>query len=314
MRDVIPLVSIICPTYNHEAFIREALDGFVMQKTNFPFEIIVHDDASTDSTAQIVKEYEVEYPHLFNNIYQTENQFSIEVMSVTKILLNAASGKYIACCEGDDYWTDPRKLQKQVDFLEGNEAYSAVFHNVEQRWEGFERTVLYLKDEKYSTSRTLIFKDIVGHNIVPTCSLLFRKEIVSKSYLKIPWDQLDYGDWVIVLLLALENSIYYNPSIMGVRRMNERSLWGMKDIKWQIEKILNTRDIIGSSNLLSASEVEMLKIYNNELLLKYYDIRPSNYLLGITKVLKFFIRKVDNIKMKLLYNRLNQKVLDKNRK
>lgn len=116
-----PLVSIRCLTYNHAPYIRQCLDGFVMQKTNFKFEAIVHDDASTDGTADIVREYATKYPDIIKPILETENQYSKHDGSLKRIM-NAAispSAKYIAMCEGDDYWTDPYKLQKQVDFLEG---------------------------------------------------------------------------------------------------------------------------------------------------------------------------------------------------
>jgi glycosyltransferase involved in cell wall biosynthesis len=121
----LPLVTVICTSFNHESFIRECLDGFVLQKTTFPFEVIVHDDASTDSTQQIVKEYQSKHPRLFNNIYQTENQFTKKEVNIwIDIMFPKARGKYIAICEGDDYWTDPYKLQKQVDFLENNSDFS----------------------------------------------------------------------------------------------------------------------------------------------------------------------------------------------
>lgn len=112
-------VSICTQTYNHKEYIKECLDSFVRQKTNFEFEILVHDDASTDGTAELVKEYEEKYPQLFNNVYQTENQYG-KINSLTEILFKKARGKYIAICEGDDYWSDPNKLQKQVDFLVNN--------------------------------------------------------------------------------------------------------------------------------------------------------------------------------------------------
>lgn len=120
-----PLVSIICTTYNHELFIVDCLEGFINQLTNFPFEIIVHDDASTDKTLTILKNYELKYPSLFNNIYQKENQYSKKNINIwTEIMFPRAKGKYITICEGDDYWVDPYKLQKQVDFLEQNPDYS----------------------------------------------------------------------------------------------------------------------------------------------------------------------------------------------
>ncbi len=118
---VSPLVSIICNTYNHVNYIRQCLDGFLMQETNFPIEILVHDDASTDGTADIVREYEDKYPDLIKPIYQTENQYSKGVKVSLKYQYSRAQGKYIALCEGDDYWTDPLKLQKQVDLLENNQ-------------------------------------------------------------------------------------------------------------------------------------------------------------------------------------------------
>lgn len=128
--EVPPLLSISCLTYMHEYFIREAIEGFLIQQTNFKIEIIIHDDASTDRTADIIREYELKYPDLFKPIYQTENQFSKKDGTIGKLLREKRRGKYIALCEGDDYWTDPLKLQKQVDFLEANPDYVICYHDV----------------------------------------------------------------------------------------------------------------------------------------------------------------------------------------
>ena len=121
--DETPLVSIICLTYNHAEYIRQCLEGFLMQQTDFSFEIIVHDDASTDGTAIIVKEYAEKYPDRFVPVLQTVNQYSQGVSIGKTFLYPLAKGKYIAECEGDDYWTDPLKLQRQVDFLENHPDY-----------------------------------------------------------------------------------------------------------------------------------------------------------------------------------------------
>lgn len=115
------IVTIQCFTYNHENYIRQCLDGFVMQKTNFRFEAIVHDDASTDGTASIIHEYAEKYPDIIKPIYETENQYSKRDGSLTRIMDEHTHGKYIAICEGDDYWIDPLKLQMQVDYMEKNE-------------------------------------------------------------------------------------------------------------------------------------------------------------------------------------------------
>ena len=115
------LVSISCITYNHSAYIRQCLDGMLMQQTTFDFEILIHDDCSTDGTDNIIREYEQRYPHVVKPLYETENQYQ-NGKPFGSIVWNIprANGKYIAFCEGDDYWTDPLKLQKQVDFMEAN--------------------------------------------------------------------------------------------------------------------------------------------------------------------------------------------------
>ena len=124
----IPVVSICCVAYNHVHFIRQCLDGFVMQKTNFPFEVLIHDDASTDGTQDIIREYEAKYPDIIKPIYQKENQYSKGVRVSLVYNYSRVRGKYVALCEGDDYWTDPYKLQKQVDFLEAHPDYVMCSH------------------------------------------------------------------------------------------------------------------------------------------------------------------------------------------
>ena len=125
-----PLVSISCITYNHAPYIRQCLDGFVMQKTNFPFEILIHDDASDDGTSDIIREFEKAYPSVIKPLFEEENQWSKGRRGSVVFNFPRAKGKYIALCEGDDYWTDPLKLQKQVDFLEAHPEYAMCFHNV----------------------------------------------------------------------------------------------------------------------------------------------------------------------------------------
>lgn len=131
MKDDI-LVAIRCTVYNHEPYLRDCLEGFVRQKTNFRFVAVVHDDASTDKSADIIREYETKYPDIIIPIYETENQYSKHNGSITRIMneaIVATGAKYVALCEGDDYWTDPYKLQKQVDFLESHPDYSLCFTN-----------------------------------------------------------------------------------------------------------------------------------------------------------------------------------------
>lgn len=127
--ETVPLVSVSVIAYNHEKYIRQCLDGILMQDVNFPYEVLVHDDASPDATADIIHEYEAKYPGIIKPIYQTENQYS-QGKCIFKFNFDRARGKYLAFCEGDDYWTDPGKLQKQVDFLERHSEYIATAHRV----------------------------------------------------------------------------------------------------------------------------------------------------------------------------------------
>lgn len=157
-------VAIRCLVYNHEPYLRECLDGFIKQQTNFKFVAIVHDDASTDKSADIIREYEEKYPDIIKPIYETENQYSKQNGSLGQIVntaIKATGAKYTALCEGDDYWTDPLKLQKQVDFLESNPEYSFCCHrfNILQ-----ECTKTFLKDYAhtyYTEDQNLIITEDV---------------------------------------------------------------------------------------------------------------------------------------------------------
>ena len=123
-------VSICCVTYNHEKFIRRCLDGFLMQQTQFPIEVIIHDDASTDGTQKIIEEYTSKYPGIIFPLFQKENQYRKGVRGMNaKFNFPRCTGKYIALCEGDDFWNDPHKLQKQVDFLEAHPDYFLTGHD-----------------------------------------------------------------------------------------------------------------------------------------------------------------------------------------
>lgn len=127
-----PLVSIVCITYNHEPYLRQALDSFLMQKTSFAYEIVLAEDCSTDGTREICMEYAAMYPDIIHYIWSENNVGAVENEARA---IRAAKGKYIALCEGDDYWTDPKKLQKQVDFLESHPEYSVTFHRYKIHYE-----------------------------------------------------------------------------------------------------------------------------------------------------------------------------------
>ena len=125
-----PLVTVSCITYNHEKYIARALDSFLMQKTDFPFEIVIHDDASTDRTPEIIREYAEKYPEIIRPMYQKENQYSKGISNISGAFnFPRAEGKYIAMCEGDDYWIDDSKLQRQADYMEAHPECTMCFHS-----------------------------------------------------------------------------------------------------------------------------------------------------------------------------------------
>lgn len=205
------MVSIRCTTYNHEKYIRDALEGFVMQKTNFRFEAIVHDDASTDGTAAIIREYAEKYPDIIKPIFETENQYSKHDGSLARIMNEACKGKYIALCEGDDYWTDLYKLQKQVDFMESHTDYSMCFHNVmiEADDENLRHQYDKLEEREYTSD------EILAEWTVPTCSALIKSSII--KYL--PQDnRFICGDIIWFLSAGKYGKIYCMQDSMGVYR------------------------------------------------------------------------------------------------
>lgn len=183
------MVSVCCLAYNHCKYIRSALEGFVNQKTNFKFEVIIHDDASEDGTADIIKEYEKKYPEIIKPIYQTKNQYSKRVNITNTFILPKTRGKYLASCEGDDYWIDDRKLQKQVDYLESHPNCTFCFTNAyieDQIQNKRERKIFLPYDDKEAEWFPKGDKDYTLANayeigFAPTASFVFPKN----TYLEI---------------------------------------------------------------------------------------------------------------------------------
>lgn len=218
-------LSVCCVTYNHAKFIRQALDGFVMQKTNFPFEVLIHDDASTDGTADIIREYEAKYPDIIKPIYQTENQFSKGIAISKTFNFPRVQGEYVAMCEGDDYWTDPLKLQKQVDFLDAHPDYSICFHPVCVHWE---LSNYQHKDSIYPTPKirfyktTLTAKDLIKSNFIQTNSVVYRW---APETVDIFPDEILPGDWFVHLIHARHGKIGFLDEVMAVYRRHDNGIW-----------------------------------------------------------------------------------------
>ena len=216
------MVSIRCITYNHEPYIRQCLEGFVMQKTNFKFEAIVHDDASTDGTAAIVLEYAEKYPDIIKPIIETENQYSKHDGSLGRIMKSHMHGKYVAMCEGDDYWTDPYKLQKQVDFLESHPDHSLCFCAHQHLYPNGDLK----KVNRYSFPLEICpMEDVIlgGGGYMATASMVYKRSVLD-NYPE--WtENLPVGDLPLMLVCSAHGKIGYINDIMVVYRLSAQGSW-----------------------------------------------------------------------------------------
>lgn len=219
------LVSINTLTYNHEKYIAQCIEGILMQKTNFAFELLIHDDASTDNTAAIIKEYEKKYPKIIKPIYQTENQWSKGIKIAATYQYPRAKGKYIALCEGDDYWIDENKLQMQVDVLEANPEVTICYCRV-QTFEGqVDKHTIPL--DKSITEGFVNLKDFTteefknGHWTFHTSSFFIRKEILidcaNKDNEK--FGTFPYGDMPVQLFALCKGKGFFIDKIMSKYRL-----------------------------------------------------------------------------------------------
>lgn len=223
MSDVI--VAIKCLVYNHEPYLRDCLEGFVMQQTNFPFVAIVHDDASTDSSAAIIREYEEKYPNIIKPIYETENQYSKRDGSVGRIMdeaIDATGAKYVAMCEGDDYWTDSLKLQKQVDFMEANPECGLCYTDYSKCNSGGE----LIEDSHYMKSGDqpiLTFEDhLFRQGYIAPMTWLFRKDVyesITDNMLKGTSD----GSYVVALEFFYNSKVAFLPINTATYRVSPGS-------------------------------------------------------------------------------------------
>lgn len=212
------LVSVLCATYNHEKYITACLQGLVSQKANFCFEILVHDDASTDGTRDIVLGFEKQYPHLIRTICQTENRYSKNDKIYTNYIYPVARGKYFAMCEGDDYWTDLYKLQKQVDFLEHNPDYSLVYTNYTEYIQSKEEW----REPEGKTPEGYVYEYLLkGWIRCRTMTVCYRREIHDKMPLLA--EDFFTGDWLIFLTASLSGRFKYLPEVTGVYRILQES-------------------------------------------------------------------------------------------
>ncbi len=232
------MVSISCMVYNHEKYVRQALESFVNQKTNFKFEVLVHDDASTDNSAAIIREYEEKYPDIIKPIYQTENKLQQGIKVPWVYQYPKAQGKYIAICEGDDFFSDENKLQEQVDALENNP--SAVIctarvqcvdesgHDIDFSYPAKDSSIKegLIKSEDFMTM-------LIGYNKYPfqTSSYVIKTDFLKRITQELPeyFTLCPSGDVRIMWACALEGDLYFIDKIYSRYRRGVAGSWSSKN-------------------------------------------------------------------------------------
>lgn len=276
-----PLVSIICLVYNHANYLRECFDGFIMQRVNFPIEILVHDDASTDNSAEIIKDYTDKYPQLFKPIFQTINQYSKGVHISATYQYPRCRGKYIAVCEGDDYWTDPYKLQKQVDYMEQHDDVVCSCHRYQ---------ILYDQTNEIELATNIYFDNHPAESsfefdlsypyltewITKTLTMVFRRDAMLGPLYAANFAH--YRDVHLIYNLLSKGKGVCQNFIGGIYRQNTFSVFGALP---PVQKI--NENIIVFLELYHKTHLCLFK----RVLFSYYDI------LLLNRKFKFHMNRVE---------------------
>ena len=235
-----PVVTICCLTYNHASYICDALESFIKQETTFPVEIVIYDDASTDGTTRLIRQYETIHPKIIKPIYQRENQFSKGIVHNLSLLFLEAKGKYIAFCEGDDYWTDPHKLQLQVEHMESNPETSLCVHASKVVKSSTGKVVRTIRPS--DVSRYFDTDEIIegGGGLFATNSILFKRS----SYLQRPsyFSKSNVGDYPLMIHLSTLGKVYYMDRFLSVYRTAIRGSWTSTTHTGNIQKMLDQKE------------------------------------------------------------------------
>lgn len=277
------MVSINCITYNHEKYIADALESFIMQKVDFDYEILVHDDASTDKTADIVRMYEAKYPNLINAIYQSENIHSKGLRSCV-YNQRRASGKYIAICEGDDYWTDPYKLQKQVDYMEAHPNCTLCVHAgymVNENKELQKKHVRPNVGDKDFTVQEII---LGGGGLFVTNAMLYVRELgINRPKF---YEVSPVCDYPLMVFFALQGSVHYIDEFMSAYRVGLAGSWSnqtFSDTEKTIKHFNGTLAMLDELNKYTNNEYsDSIDIRRNQIQFKLnliqgnFDVLKSN--------------------------------------
>ncbi|WP_370231026.1 glycosyltransferase family 2 protein [Marinobacter nauticus] len=309
-----PVVSVICNTFNQESYIEDAIRGFLIQQTNFPFEIIIHDDASTDRTKNIVGFYSSKYPRIIRTVFQTENQYR-QNKKPTLISSKYARGQYLALCEGDDFWVSPKKLQSQKDILDSYEDVDIVFHSAFMMSEN--GGLKLFCDHGGSQLKIGVNKVIrTGGPCMPTASIVVRRryfDVVVKANLE--FFEKYHSGYFLQVFASLRGGALYLPEPLSVYRTQALGSWSLsiKNSSKQFKKWVLTfieacdeaESIIGShygkdfefvvrSKVLSLANNENISVSERRNVVKSYSyaLKMQDFFLWKLVFSKPFVHKI----------------------
>lgn len=276
------MVSVICTVYNHEKYLRKCLDGFVMQKTNFKFEVLIHDDASTDGSAGIIREYEEKYPDIIKPIYQTENQYSKGIKVSQTFLYPLIRGKYLAFCEGDDYWCDENKLQKQFDVMENHPDCSICVHRVSLLENGIvlDKFIPDFKIDDNIIDNNMYIKLMMGgyYYLFQTSSYFIRMSLFDYKNKPEFWVNSDVGDVPMILYCVSKGDLYYIDEVMSCYRNDSIGSW--------------TNTVLKNASKMLEHTKKTLELFNSYD--KYLDYKYTNNIKKIEEKIEFKISLYEN--------------------
>ena len=287
----LPLVSISCITYNHASYIKECIDGFLMQKTNFNFEVLIHDDHSTDGTEEIIKEYAKQYPDIIKPLFEKENQYSLGKPIGSAVWnLPRARGEYIAICEGDDYWTDPYKLQKQVAFLESHPDYGMCYTKVKRFVPKNNKFI----DEWGGPNETM--DKLLIENTIPTLTAVFHKAIYYNYLTEIHPSKRGWlmGDYPIWLYFAQNSKIKFINETTGVYRICTESASHSNDLE-KIIRFNNSYHDIRTWYNSRQNTVPQKKLDQNQAVLLF----NSSVFRSSKEYAKLYYKRIENKTLKI---------------
>lgn len=285
-------VSIICNAFNHEDYIKDALESFIMQKTNFKFEVLIHDDASADNTANIIREYEEKYPDIIKPIYQTVNQYSQRIPIGVTYQIPRAKGKYIAVCEGDDFWTDPYKLQKQYDALELHPEVDMCAHSAVRIQAVTKEKLGEINPSGEDTVLTV--EEVIkgGGGYLATNSLMYRKELITNPPPFRLYLQLDY---TLQILGALRGGILYLKDKMSAYRVLSKDSWTSRVTRDEIKYREHIEKLCRMLKILNDDTARAYERVINDRISQYRFVQErkfNNYKEMLRKEYKVFFKKL----------------------